>query len=332
MDGVVNRLKWAVIGGGSIGMLLAASLSRTGVDVSLVTRTGEQSTEINRLGIDVVESPPHAEKAMVSCYSSVQNGRATDVILLAVKQGDIESSIDTIRKWMGPHTILCAFQNGWGHGETISSSYPELPLLMAVTTEGARKNGLREIDHTGKGETWIGLWSDIPSNGQQEQIHQNIKKLINGLNIAGFQTSFTENIKIKMWDKLIINSVINPMTAILGVKNGWLTESPHTLQIMKDIFRECVAVAIAEGVQVDAESLWTTVLYVCERTRENHSSMLQDLLAFRTTEIESINGAIKRLGEKHDISLPYHSILIHMIRAKEQLGRRRMADDTDHSG
>lgn len=67
------------------------------------------------------------------------------------------------------------------------------------------------------------------------------------------------------------------------------------------------------------EILWNQKL---PPTRDHKSSMLQDILRGKKTEIDYINGAILRIGAEHDIETPYNSAVVSMVKAKESLGHR----------
>jgi 2-dehydropantoate 2-reductase len=325
----VEKVKVTVIGAGSIGMLLAGQLAMAGTKVNLVTRTREQCSIINQHGLQV-ESSDSSQMVNIPCYSSLDHGQPADVVFLTVKQKDVTAAIDTIQKWTGPDTLIVALQNGWGHGELLSSAFPTHLLFMAVTTQGARKQHANHVQSTGKGETWIGLWDSESNRIADPKKKLKVEFIIDCLVIAGIQAYFTENIKVKMWNKWILNCVVNPLTAVLGVRNGELLKSPSTERLMKEIFKECISVAKAEQIKINESHLWETIRDVCRRTEKNHSSMLQDLKANRKTEIDAINGAMATLAEKHRISLPYNDGMIHLIHAKEDQGRR-VRDGSIHS-
>jgi 2-dehydropantoate 2-reductase len=313
-------MKMAVVGAGSIGMLLAGQMTMTGTKASLITRTAEQCSTIKLAGLRV-ESSDIVRSVPISCHSSLDNGLPVDVIFLAVKQKDMSTAIDTIKKWTNQDTLIVAFQNGWGHGELLSQAFPTHPLLMAVTTEGARKQGDNHVQWTGQGETWVGGWDTESAVNTDPKQKIKVHLLIECLITAGIQTCFTENIKVKMWDKWIVNCVINPLTAILEVKNGDLLKSSYSESLMKNIFHECTSVAKAEQISINESNLWEMIKDICRRTENNHSSMLQDLLANRRTEIEAINGTMAMLAKKHQIPLPYNDGMIRLIQTKEDLGK-----------
>jgi 2-dehydropantoate 2-reductase len=144
--------------------------------------------------------------------------------------------------------------------------------------------------------------------------------LIQALGKAGFDARVSNNIKETVWKKLLINAVINPLTAILRIRNGELLESRERIDWMRELFQEGLAVARAEGVNL-SPGLWEELLSVCRRTANNHSSMLQDIMNGRRTEMEWINGSLLKAGARHGLELPAHAAVVRRIREMERDNR-----------
>jgi len=136
---------------------------------------------------------------------------------------------------------------------------------------------------------------------------------------AGFRTVLSNRLKDELWRKLIINSVINPLTALMEIRNGALFGHESLVTVMKLLFDEALAVAGVNGVQLDAALLWDGLKEVCDRTAGNQSSTLQDMKAGRPTELPWINGAIVRLGERAGLKVPTHALMMRLLEAKEDL-------------
>lgn len=315
-----------IIGAGSLGLLFAAKLSSFCEHMTVMTRTKEQADKLAREGIllDGMSERRTTTRGGLIEFRHYQDGRETlssttspvqpfDYIFLMVKQPAITKElarfIDSMRS---ESTYLISFQNGIGHEAVLNEGDGEKKLLLAVTTEGARRESLTEVSHTGHGVTYIGASKDI--NPKQEQsMHFLLVKL---LEEAGFQTLMSKNMEVRVWSKLIINAVINPLTAILRVKNGELLESAWAKGLMLDLYREACLVAEAKGIKLPGE-LWQTIITVCEATSRNHSSMLQDIERSRTTEIDRINGSLLQMAKELSLDLPVHHTVYRLVKALE---------------
>lgn len=234
-------------------------------------------------------------------------------IVLAVKQTALTSELaEAVQKRMGPHSWIVCLQNGIGHVETLTEFIPEERILLAVTTEGALKRSETQAEHTGRGLTWIGCAS--PNDNERAEAAQ--KKWVELLEIAGFEAFLSKNITSRIWHKLLVNAIINPLTAILQVANGELPGLPQAQQLMRALFDEGTALAAALRIELDPD-LWEQLLEVCRRTSANRSSMLQDVLAGRPTEINAINGGLLEKAGTLGLSMPTHLAVYRLVKALE---------------
>jgi 2-dehydropantoate 2-reductase len=315
-------LRIRIIGGGSLGLLLAGKLAAAGrAQVELVTRGEEQAERICREGVTVRE-PERVIRAMVRAEPIAALGRASgmpeapDWVLLTVKQHAIgEELLAALRRMPVPlHGIVC-WQNGIGHLERLAANVPAERLYLAVTTEGARRLSPAEVDHTGAGTTEIGradalcAWTEDAEEAQ--------KKLVETLAAAGFDAVMSKQILKSVWNKLLINAAINPLTAIWRVPNGHLLQSETARELVRSLTEEALAVAAAEGIDPAAD-IAGRIADVCRRTAANRSSMLQDIEAGRATENEWISGALLRLAAKHGMRIPVTETVYRIVRELER--------------
>ncbi|MCY9513573.1 ketopantoate reductase family protein [Paenibacillus apiarius] len=325
-----------IIGAGSLGMLYAARLQAGRskrsmgderlVGVRLWTRTAEQARVIQANGIRYtdhqgqtlhvsgVEAYP-LEEASSILHEAEEKVR---LIWLFVKQTHIQPMLlDSLRKLpRAADAALICFQNGVGHVEALSGAWPAEAMGLAVTTEAARRQSWYEVVHTGMGSTWIG--PAMPSNNKKhlplDFLSLPTKNLLEN---AGFQAFVSNNIEEMIYQKLLVNAVVNPLTALLRVKNGQLLATGERISLMKDLFHEVVAVYRAAQLKVDVEADWERVVTICRNTANNTSSMLQDILEGRQTECDAITGAIIKLGAAHQVDTPAHAMVYRLIQAIE---------------
>ncbi|MDF2816027.1 MAG: 2-dehydropantoate 2-reductase, partial [Paenibacillus sp.] len=216
---------WCV-GGGSIGMLLTAKLTLAGNKLTLITHTDEQAESIIQHAITLIEvKNGQGFKAVPSntiSYSRLVGNPDTwisqkpDWILLTVKQQHLtDDLLQQIGDWCSRGSRLLCFQNGVGHVERLAPYVPMHLLDLAVTTEGARRTGPANIEHTGHGITRLGSAQELEEGDRSSAIRSSQKKLAEMLNKAGFESLLSNNMREVAWNKLLINAVINPLTAIL---------------------------------------------------------------------------------------------------------------------
>ena len=111
------------------------------------------------------------------------------------------------------------------------------------------------------------------------------------------------------------------MTALLNVKNGELLERPSARALMRELAREAASVAEALGMALPFRGPERAVEVVARRTAENTSSMLQDVLRGAPTEVDVINGAVVRLGEKMNVATPVNRVILALVKALTVRGK-----------
>ncbi|NOU95422.1 2-dehydropantoate 2-reductase [Paenibacillus sp. LMG 31456] len=326
-------MKIRVVGAGAMGMLLASRLISAGANVELVTRTIGQAQLIREQGLlftagaesvnnsnkDIFKVTPVVlcfEEAAASAEAVKETAELPDMILLMLKQTSITEELAAAMKVQlrKPGSKLVCFQNGIGHIELLQRYIPQEQLLVAVTTEGALKHSPHHVEHTGRGMTWIG---DDKSGIQAINDNTLVKKFKKLMFDAGFTVNLSNNITSKVWNKLLINAVINPITAILQVRNGLLPELPASYVLMRTLFDEGVMLADELDIEL-APDLWEQLLDVCRRTANNQSSMLQDVLSKRQTENDAITGGLLARARGTEVVMPTHNTMYHLLRSIEQ--------------
>jgi 2-dehydropantoate 2-reductase len=123
-----------------------------------------------------------------------------------------------------------------------------------------------------------------------------------------------------VWGKLAVNAGINPLTAILGVPNGELLNRIYAKALMIAAAEEVAAVAEAHGVRMPYDDPGGAVIRVAHRTASNRSSMLQDMERGAPTEIDAINGAVVREGDRLGVATVVNRILWTLVRDRVKLG------------
>ena len=182
------------------------------------------------------------------------------------------------------------------------------PMVTLLISHGAYRPHKNHVIHTGLGAADIGL-----VNGEISDIKK--KQLISVLDSSMPAVNWHENIRMKQWSKLAINSVINPITAINGIKNGQVLADVHT-EIIKHLCGEISQVAKQEGIDLSADSIATLVSNVAISTAQNYSSMCCDIMAKQPTEIDYINGYVVKCALKHNIDVPTNTSLLRQVKER----------------
>ena len=303
-------MRIAVIGAGAIGCLFSAILNRNGAEVILFSRRKQAVEKINRWGIEVVEHGGESYVSHVRCATDSRELSNTDLVIITVKSYDTEEVAKRIRPNIPRETRVLTVQNGVGNVETLSKVFNEQHVLGGVTTQASTLLSDNKILHAHHGETLIG---GITYDNKEEAL-----EIAEHLTRHGLPTRAVDNILVEIWVKALVNSVINPLTAIMNVRNGELLGMENFTKLARWIIGEGVMVCRRLGISLEEENVLARVLDIVSKTRENKSSMLQDILRGRRTEIDYLNGKIAELGEKLGVETPTNTLLYSLIKELEK--------------
>jgi 2-dehydropantoate 2-reductase len=301
-------MKIVIVGPGAMGCLLAAFLSKAKVDIWILDKDKERAAKITQSGIDLtgISGEWHV-KAKAS--SDIKDIGTTDLVIICVKSYDTKQAITHSKALIGENTSVLTLQNGIGNIEIISEVISPDKVIGGVTNLGATLLDTGKTRHAGKGETVIGR-IDAKITVEMREIRELFNK-------CGLEMRISKDIKSLLWSKLIINVGINALTAITRLNNGKLTEFEGTRRIMREAVTEAVRISKRKRIKLSYDDPLAKVESVCEATSGNISSMLQDCLRKKRTEIDFINGVIVRLGQELSIPVPVNSMLVDLVKTIE---------------
>lgn len=285
-------MDFVVIGGGAVGMLTACLFNQAGANVQLVTRREEQAEAINEKGI-ISGASCHKIKAL----TGYQNVPAEAYLVLAVKYDALEQVIAAVKQQC-PRNPVIFLQNGMLHLEYIK--HMSNPHIAAGSVEhGAIKISDNEIKHTGKG-----IYKFALLKGDKEMF-------MPLLELNGVKTEWHENVDQLLVRKVLLNSIINPLTALLEVKNGELLSNPYAYELLKNLYTE-----LYSGFpEIEALLPFEEVTALCASTAANTSSMLADKLAGRKMELDTI---LLYTLNRSRVELPSLRTFYHLLKAAEE--------------
>lgn len=313
-------MKIVIVGPGAMGCLFGAFLARSGQDVYFLDKNARRAGEIERKGILVEGISGRFVVRKIKAVTKTQTIGKAELIIIATKSYDTEEAIRRTVSLLDKESLILTLQNGLGNVEIMSKYVPQTQIIAGITAEGATLLANGHVRHAGRGETVMGM---LQATGRRLQATSyrlqaaKLEEISQVFNNAGFETKITENVMSLIWSKLIINVGINALTALTRLNNGRLIEFDATKKIMEEAVNEAVAVARKKKIKLSYPDPLEKVQSVCRATYGNVSSMLQDIVRRKRTEIDFINGAIVREGQKLGISTPVNSVLTNLVKAIE---------------
>jgi 2-dehydropantoate 2-reductase len=305
-----------VFGAGAMGSLIGGLMAQQH-NVTFIGRQPHMAA-IREHGLEISgKTELKLERKQILAYEDVEPLKKgcgpPELVCVTVKSYDTGGIIPEVKKIVGPETVLFSLQNGLDNEEQLRAAFPNNIVIGGTICHGVTHEEPGRVYHAGFGETVIGSFE--PEN---KEIAEQISKILMEI---GIENKITDNIWGELWAKVAINASINPITAITGLKNGWLLRDPNLEKLLEETCAEVVSVAEHSGIQLpevdDRGDILTRTKHVVERTTDNKSSMLQDIEKGKRTEIDSINGAVVRAGEKRNIDTPLNNILTTLVKARE---------------
>jgi 2-dehydropantoate 2-reductase len=297
----VRGVDIAIIGGGSVGLLLAAQYKKLGHQVTCYVRKEKQKNKLLKDGLHLL---PDGNRLFIQA-STLDNIVEHDVYIVCVKQTGLKEVLGQVIDFVPKRKPVMFLQNGMSH-IPIAKSLSQ-PVFIGVLDHGAKRITDNQVEHTGAGAIRVGA---IHSK-DQHILHAYATQLTDD----HFPLLIEDNWELIVKRKLVVNAVINPLTALFDVKNGQIVENPHLVELSKLLCKEACDVLC-----LDFNYMWSYVQRVAIQTKDNISSMRADLNQQRETEIDAISGYLLSISEKE---IPYTKFIYHAIKTSEE---RRISD------
>ena len=233
-----------------------------------------------------------------------------DLLVVFVHYQYLEGAVRNALPMIDEHTMILCLQNGLGNYDEIAKVVPEEQIIIGNTAFGATPVAPGHVKHTGVGVT---------NMGSMKAPMEKVERMAQALRVSGLEVTVHENVMNAIWHKLLANVAINGMSALLETKNGFVDGNQYAHEAARILVEEAIVVANACGCTLDHDEELEHVYDVSRSTDETISSMVQDVLHHRETEIRIINGAVCRLGREHNIPTPCNDLLLHLVLAKQSI-------------
>ena len=293
-----------ILGSGALATLFAARLSSVGIEVTVLATWLAGLDALRGSGAILDGAGQYAVRAT----DNPDECRGASLALVLVKSWQTDRAAHQLAGCLEKNGLAVTFQNGLGNDEILSGILGSRRVSRGVTTLGATLLAPGIVRGNGDGTMVL-------------EAHARLSNLENILRVANFKFRIVEDIQPDVWGKLTINAAINPLSAILNVKNGELLAIPPARELMGKLARETVNVAKAFNIVMPFLEPEKAVEDVALQTSENKSSMLQDVLRGAPTEVDVINGMVVRKGAQKNIPTPVNRVVWSLVKALPAPGK-----------
>jgi len=302
-------MKIVIVGPGAIGSFFYWHLYKKTKNLVVLDKNQKRAALLQKKQLTLLSG---AKKETIPFAVTQDTAVLTDadLIIICVKSYDTLAVANTIKPLCGKHTWVLSVQNGFGNLEILAEVLGEERVLGAVTytTSVSIEPGFICLESTG--QTIIGK--------KGKKLPSVLRKIRTQFNAAGMSTSIAKDFDSVLWSKLLINCVINPLTAILQLKNGDLLQYKESQTLMHMAASEAERIAKKKRIKLLYDDVHTKIETVCKATFDHSSLMLCDVVRFRRTEIEALNGALYKMGQNSKIPTPVNFMLYKLVKTIEQ--------------
>jgi 2-dehydropantoate 2-reductase len=304
-------MRIAILGSGAMGCLFAGLLSRCN-QVSLIARSEQAVKAINEKGLRIREQDGTIFQASVPAYMSGTELGPMDLVVVFVKSMDSISALKANEGLIGKSTFLMTLQNGSGHDEELARFVSRDRIVLGVTRHNSSVIEPGLVSHGGSGQTVIGLLGFDPST---------IRPIEQAFTACALDCIIALDIERQIWSKLLLNTSVSSLTALLQVKQGFIIDDPYACSVMETLASEAVEVGNAYGYGLDRDKSIESIKALISKAKGGLTSIYADIRDGRLTEVDYISGSVIRAAQKKGIEVPCHRMLVALIHAMEDKGR-----------
>lgn len=278
--------------------------------VIFIDRNQERSARFNTHGINITENGTTKNFRVESILNTAPSP-GFDYLFVLVKSHHTREALADAKKFFSGNTVAVSLQNGMFNDRDLAEILPSQQIILGISNHNSTILAPCTILHPSPGaQTFIG-----PVKGGNVSEAEKACRLFSA---SGTNISATADIHTAIWKKLLVNMVINPLTMLKEKHNGFIIEDKDTWAQAGAIIREGIAAAGCCGITLDTAETFEHIYNVCTHTRKGRSSMWQDRIARRKTEIDRINGAVAAILEENNIPAPANRSLTEQVHLLEK--------------
>jgi 2-dehydropantoate 2-reductase len=227
--------------------------------------------------------------------------------IVATKTTEVDAAAARLEgQW--PGAAVMTVQNGLGAEEAFAGRR----VISAVTFMSGTRHSDTHVEYILDTETWLGPYGDTP--------HELVEDVAATIVASGLNARTFDDLRPAQWSKLIFNATVNAVAALTGLPHDRHFAERDRLEdlghLVYGLVEEGKQVATAAGIELH-EDPWEMNVLATQRGSRHYPSMLEDVEAHRPTEIDQITGALVREAGRVGVSVPLHTALYRLVKARE---------------
>lgn len=311
------------MGSGSVGLAMAATLAHAGLDVTVLARGSalqllrQQGITVSGVTGDHHIAPGHLKVSDAEAPDA--QDIACDVLIVATKAYQVQAALTGLLENHGsahvPNAVLL-LQNGWGSAQEARKLLPaDVAIYSSIMMIGIERRTPAHI-HVNVQASPVRIGTLFGFSGDVMRL------MVTRCQTGFLPMVYEDNIEPAILNKFLFNTCLNALGALTKMTYGELLTNVNTRTLITHIAEETIEIVrmqrqhslAAGGVDYVENSLLPLVI---PKASAHRSSMLQDVVAGRRTEIDYLNGAVVRMGKSLGIGAPYNDAIFNLVRAQD---------------
>ncbi len=305
----------AIVGAGALGSAIGGVLAEHGANVTLVTGNSAHRDAVQAEGLMLTADGKtfrHVAVSAVADCSAITT--PVDLAIILIHSAGTAQAARDATAIVRRDSMIFSLQNGLGQEELLSDVLGRERVLGGKTYAGGLMIAPGKVQATVAGKrTLIG-----ELDGKISDRATSVAQMMTSL---GVPTEVAPDIRVAIWDKLLINVATGALSTITRMTYGELYAQPGLAEVAQSAVAEAMAVARAEGVNLTISEPAEAWHMASAGLPDNfRTSMLQTILKGRRSEIDFINGAVVARGARHGVPTPVNAALVACVKGIEASG------------
>ena len=293
----------SIIGAGCVGSVLAKHLYNAGNDVTLIA-VGSRADKLSQNGLEI-----NGEKYNIPVAKT--DDEKPDLLFVCVKNYDLEQACVDMKSFINKDTIIIPLLNSVSPTPTIQNLIPENRVLYGYISKIDAYRDKGEYKYNVPGEIHFGY-------AKNSTIDNELMRILNELRKSGFDAHIDEDMVRGIWKKWMLNVGANQVSALTEADYLQFAKIAEIENVLRLAMQELLIIACYENVNLSTDDVNETIKYLTTYPFPKRTSMLQDVLGKRKTEIDYISGDILKLCQKWNCPCPVNLTMYYLIKSKEK--------------
>ena len=294
-------MKIAILGAGAVGGYFGALLTRSGQEVTFITRGAHLATIRDR-GLRVESVHGDFEVYPVQASDDPAQIGPVDLVLVAVKSYDLEHAAEAGGPLVGPETAVLPLLNGLDAADRLAAVWGGEHLLAGLTHISASVPApgiIRQVSAVRR----------ITFGERDGAITPRAERIRSVLAASGAEAVLTPAIDVALWEKFMFIASISGVCCLARQPMGAVLATAETRQLYVEALREVEAVAQARGVALPPDAVERTLKITEGFAPQTRPSLLAALEAGQRLELEAMSGTVVRYGREAGLPTPVHAVI-----------------------